>query len=434
MMIQENLPNDWEYLPIRSIFTESDTRCGDNQYDLLSVTQDRGIIKQSDVDIKKDISNDDKSKYKVVLKDSIAYNKMRMWQGAVGINEIDDGIVSPAYVVINPTKEMNTKFYYYLFKTPYMISQFGKYSYGLVDDMNSLRYDDFQKIYIPIPPIEEQNKIVNFIDKKSTNIEKFIQDKTRFIELLKEQKEALINEAVTKGEIRKNHQLLDDFRIGTKGDVQSTADGDQKEFKDSEIEWLGEIPKHWEASKLKYISKIIYGISPNEKTYNTEGQGTILVNGPAEYSDSDFGYTKAIKWTIEPVKFAKKGDLLICLRGSTTGRLNICHEDLCIGRGCASLRASTNHKFFIFLMMITRKQIESSFKGSTFPSITSEVLDNFKVPLPPTKEQLQIAEYIENELSQIDKLIEKTTKEIELIKEYKTSLINEAVSGKIKVC
>lgn len=112
MISQDYLPSHWDYLPIRSIFTESDTRCGDNQYDLLSVTQDRGIIKQADVDIKKDISNDDKSKYKVVLKNSIAYNKMRMWQGAVGINEINDGIVSPAYVVVNPTKEMNTKFYF----------------------------------------------------------------------------------------------------------------------------------------------------------------------------------------------------------------------------------------------------------------------------------------------------------------------------------
>jgi type I restriction enzyme S subunit len=417
MMIQENLPNDWEYLPIRSIFTESDTRCGDNQYDLLSVTQDRGIIKQSDVDIKKDISNDDKSKYKVVLKDSIAYNKMRMWQGAVGINEIDDGIVSPAYVVINPTKEMNTKFYYYLFKTPYMISQFGKYSYGLVDDMNSLRYDDFQKIYIPIPPIEEQNKIVNFIDKKSTNIEKFIQDKTRFIELLKEQKEAIINEAVTKG--------LDN----------------SVEFKDSEIEWLGEIPNHWEVKKLKFISKINNEslTESTDKEYQIQyiDIGSVDVNGLINKPQTIlFGNAPS-----RARRIVKPNSIIISTVRTylkAMAHFEIVDDNLIASTGFAVLDMKNDKyaKYFYYSMMssyfINTVSIKSL--GITYPAINSSDLSDIKLLVPPHYEQIQIVEYIENELNQIDKLIEKATKQIELIKEYKTSLINEAVSGKIKVC
>jgi type I restriction enzyme S subunit len=417
MMIQENLPNDWEYLPIRSIFTESDTRCGDNQYDLLSVTQDRGIIKQSDVDIKKDISNDDKSKYKVVLKDSIAYNKIRMWQGAVGINEIDDGIVSPAYVVINPTKEMNTKFYYYLFKTPYMISQFGKYSYGLVDDMNSLRYDDFQKIYIPIPPIEEQNKIVNFIDKKSTNIEKFIQDKTRFIELLKEQKEAVINEAVTKG-------------------VDNSV-----EFKDSGIKWLGEIPNHWEVKKLKFISKINNEslTESTDKEYQIQyiDIGSVDVNGLINKPQTIlFGNAPS-----RARRIVKPNSIIISTVRTylkAMAHFEIVDDNLIASTGFAVLDMKNDKyaKYFYYSMMssyfINTVSIKSL--GITYPAINSSDLSDIKLLVPPHYEQIQIVEYIENELNQIDKLIEKATKQIELIKEYKTSLINEAVSGKIKVC
>jgi type I restriction enzyme S subunit len=417
MIIQENLPNNWEYLPIRSIFTESDTRCGDNQYDLLSVTQDRGIIKQSDVDIKKDISNDDKSKYKVVLKDSISYNKMRMWQGAVGINEIDEGIVSPAYVVINPTKEMNTKFYYYLFKTPYMISQFGKYSYGLVDDMNSLRYDDFQKIYIPIPPIEEQNQIVNFIDKKSVQIEKFIQNKTRFIELLKEQKEAVINEAVTKG-------------------LDNTV-----EFKDSEIDVIGSIPTHWLVPKLKFISKSVLG--------------KMLCNiDKGNYQLKPYLKSKNIQWmnvnteVVEEMWFSenelklyriKKDDLLLS-EGGEVGKTCIWNDELdeCYIQNSVhkvTLNKENYPKYFLYLFFTLGKLkfFDSIVNRVSIAHLVLEKLINIDVLQPPLEEQKQIVEHIENELNQIDNLIEKTTKEIELIKEYKTSLINEAVSGKIKV-
>lgn len=403
MIIQENLPNDWEYLPIRSIFTESDTRCGDNQYDLLSVTQDRGIIKQSDVDIKKDISNDDKSKYKVVLKDSIAYNKMRMWQGAVGINEIDDGIVSPAYVVINPTKEMNTKFYYYVFKTPYMISQFGKYSYGLVDDMNSLRYDDFQKIYIPIPPIEEQNTIVNFMNKKSSQIEIFIQNKMRFIELLKEQKEAVINESIIFG-------------------VDETV-----EFKNSKIEWLGEIPKHWEVKKLKYVVK-------NKTDKKLESDFKIGLEN-IQSKTSKFIETEEVVFSEAGIEF-KVGDVLFGKLRPYLAKVYLTEQEgICVNEFLVLRCFDLSNQYLKYLMLSSRfiDIVNGSTFGSKMPRANWEFIGNTKIPIPPLEEQLQIVEYIENEFNQIDKLIEKTTKEIELIKEYKTSLINEAVSGKIKV-
>ncbi|MCT7570854.1 restriction endonuclease subunit S [Aliarcobacter butzleri] len=419
MIIQENLPNNWEYLPIRSIFTESDTRCGDNQYDLLSVTQDRGIIKQSDVDIKKDISNDDKSKYKVVLKDSIAYNKMRMWQGAVGINEIDDGIVSPAYVVINPTKEMNTKFYYYLFKTPYMISQFGKYSYGLVDDMNSLRYDDFKKIYIPIPPIEEQNKIVDLIDKKSTHIESFIQNKTRFIELLKEQKEAIINEAVTKG--------IDN----------SVA------FKDSKLDFFGEVPKHWSIRRLSTIGKFSKGGGISRDDLKEDGLPAILYGDIyTKYNiKTEKIFHKISDETAEKSIPISTNNLLFTGSGETKEDIGKCivyvgNETVYVGGDVIIFKQSSESSLYLSYVFNSKGVIAQkmlSAKGEIIVHTYASSLREILFPLPPLEEQLQIAEYIENEFNQIDKLIEKTTKEIELIKEYKISLINEAVSGKIKV-
>lgn len=399
-MTSKNLPSHWNYLPLRAIFTESDETCGDNSYELLSVTQDRGIIKQSDVDIKKDTSNDDKSKYKVVLKNSIAYNKMRMWQGAVGINEIEDGIVSPAYVVINPLKEMNTRFYFYLFKTPYMISLFGKYSYGLVDDMNTLRYDDFQKIYIPIPPLEEQNKIVEYIDKKSTQIENFIQKKTRFISLLKEEKEAVINEAITKG-------------------IDKTI-----EFKDSGIKWLGDIPKHWEVRKLKFVAK-------NKTDKKLESNFKIGLEN-IESKTSKFIESEEVVFAEAGIEF-KRGDILFGKLRPYLAKIYLTEKDgICVSEFLV-LRCFEITNQYLKYLMISSKFIDivnGSTYGSKMPRANWEFIGNTKIPLPLYEEQKQIVEYIETKLNQIDKIIDKTTKQIDLIKEYKTSLINEAVSRK----
>jgi type I restriction enzyme S subunit len=266
-----------------------------------------------------------------------------------------------------------------------------------------------KSIIVAIPTLTEQTAIANFLDRKTAQVDKAIAQKEQLIELLKERRQILIHEAVTQG--------LDK----------------SVEMKDSGVEWIGEVPKHWEVKKLKYVAEINYGISPNEKSYNQEGIGTVLVNGPAEYSKSNFGYTRSIKWTTEPTKFAKKGDLLFCLRGSTTGRLNICHQDLAIGRGCASLRGKMNHSFFIKNVIALKDRIIETFQGSTFPSITSSELNNYSISVPPEKEQIEIADYIETQSQKIKTAISLKQQEIASLKEYKTVLIDAAVTGKVVV-
>jgi len=391
MISKETLPTHWNFLPIRAIFYESDKRNGNDTYELLSVTQDKGIIKQS-VDSKKDTSNDDKSKYKVVFKGSIAYNKMRMWQGAVGINELEDGIVSPAYVVINPkSKNIDTKYYYYLFKSTYMISQFGKYSYGLVDDMNSLRYEHFRNIYVPIPPLEEQKTIVQKIDKKVQDINNFIEKKKKFIELLKEQKEAIINQAVTKG-------------------IDSSV-----ELKDSGIEWLGEIPKHWKVVKFKYLAKIFNG---KEQSEVIDNNGEYPIYG----SGGIFCYANNYLFNKPSVLLGRKGTIDKPLYVETP----FWTVDTMF---YTKIFKNVFPKFFYYLAKTI--PFDKYKSGSAIPSMTQNDLlyNQFALPLS-LEEQKNIVSYIETEFSKIDTIIEKTQKEIELIQEYKTSFISEVVIGK----
>jgi type I restriction enzyme S subunit len=198
-------------------------------------------------------------------------------------------------------------------------------------------------------------------------------------------------------------------------------------YKDSGIEWIGEIPQGWEVKKLKFVCEITYGISPPDTTYNDSGIGKILINGPAEYSLTEFGLTRSLKWTTEPKKSASKGSLLFCLRGSTTGRMNITHSDVSIGRGVCSLNSIGSQQFLIYSMLILRETIQEQISGSTFPSVTKDDVDNYLIPYPPLPEQQKIVTYLDHKTTLIDQIISGSEKKIELLKEKRLSLIQDII-------
>ena len=121
---------------------------------------------------------------------------MRMWQGAVGVNTLAKGIVSPAYIVAIPNEKILPFFTLYLLKSKIMIGEFEKNSYGLCLDMNNLRYEDFRNIKVPLPPLQEQKEIAEFLDSKIAQIDLVIEKTKKQITLIKEYKNTLINEAV----------------------------------------------------------------------------------------------------------------------------------------------------------------------------------------------------------------------------------------------
>ena len=266
-----------------------------------------------------------------------------------------------------------------------------------------------ENLELVIPPLQEQQQISNYLDHKTQQIDSLIEKTRQKVKLLKEQRISLINQVVTKG---------------LNPDV---------EMKDSDVEWIGEIPSGWSILKLKYLCDITYGISPPDTTYNDEGIGSVLVNGPVEYSVSDFGYTRSLKWTTDPKKFSTSGSLLFCLRGSTTGRMNVTHQDLSIGRGVCSLNSLESQWFMIYSLMILRIHIQKLISGSTFPSVTKDDVDNYIICSPPIQEQQQIVEHLDKGTTKIDSTIGKETQRIKLLKEYRQSLISNVVTGKVDV-
>ncbi|MBM3484866.1 MAG: restriction endonuclease subunit S, partial [Alphaproteobacteria bacterium] len=182
------VPEHWGVLPNRAILYEVKERDRPDA-DMLSVTITRGVIRQQallEYSSKKDSSKLDRSAYKLVQPGDIAYNKMRAWQGALGVSEYE-GIVSPAYVVQRPREGMAPRYLHYLLRTPAFAKEAERWSYGITSDMWSLRPEHFKMIYSCVPPLPEQAAIVRFLDHADRRIRRYIRAKQKLIKLLEEQ-------------------------------------------------------------------------------------------------------------------------------------------------------------------------------------------------------------------------------------------------------
>ncbi len=416
----EQVPKHWQVLPNIAIFCERNDR-EHPEMELLSITQNRGIVRQEELGEKKDSSNEDKSKYKRVSIGDIAYNKMRMWQGAVGCSDFD-GIVSPAYIVLRQNRSLNPKYYQYLFKSPAYMNYSYRNSYGICDDQLSLRYEDFKRMYSLYPPLDEQDAIVVFLDQKLAEINRFVANKERLIELLKEQKAAIINRVVTRGV---------DLNVP---------------MKQSGIDELGEIPVHWKAVKLQRVAESLqtgpFGSQLHQSDYV---QGGIPIVNPSHMKDlrivPDYDCTVSQKdWERLQRHALKMNDILFARRGEM-GRCALVTEDqvgwLC-GTGSLRMRPKVdlvNPEYLILLLSVKGigEALSLMSVGSTMENLNSEILGNLLIPLPPLAEQGELVSYISKAVEQASYSIEVTKREIELIKEFRTTLISDVVTGKIDV-
>lgn len=197
----DKLPVGWEILPNIALFDERVER-GFADETLLSVTIGKGIVKQEDID-KKDTSTSDKSKYKLILPNDLAYS-IRFRQGSVGYSTMK-GIVSPACTILKPKKniDLNMKFFYYQFKTEFYKNYAERFSYGIADGQIPLRYKDFKRMKTIVPPINIQNQIVEFLDERVDSINNIMNFEQQLIGktlknagLLEEYKQRLINDSV----------------------------------------------------------------------------------------------------------------------------------------------------------------------------------------------------------------------------------------------
>ena len=326
------------------------------------------------------------------------------------IDERTEGNTFGAFMMIFRSKYFS--FLNHFFNSPIFTSQSGLFLTATINQLTSSTLNNF---YIAIPDsISEQTAIANYLDHKTTQIDTLIAKKEQFISLLQEERTAVINQAVTKG--------LDP----------------KVKMKDSGIEWLGEIPEHWEVKKLKFVSKITRGaiLRPvDEPSYfDDNGEWTYLNISDATICDKYLDYGKLRLSELGSTKSARvEPNNLIITASATIGKPFINKIPVCVHDGFIPITELKVNIDFLYNYFKNPQLFNGLGKSNTQKNIYLEDVKNLIIPIPNLEEQLLIARYIEEEIIRIETLISKSLQEIELLKEYKTALISEVVTGKVDV-
>ncbi|HAT4250464.1 restriction endonuclease subunit S [Clostridium perfringens] len=316
---------------------------------------------------------------------------------------------------ISDFKKVKAKFFYYYIKENFIKETEVNNAKSTVD---SIRLPMIQQFPVVIPSVDEQERIIKFLDKKTLEIDSLIEEKEKLIELLKEKREAIITEAVTKG-VDKNVKM-----------------------KESGVEWIAEIPSHWK----KFRFKNICNINPNksELTIDNERLVSFVPMENIKNGKIDLSIIKKLGEVYSGYSYFRDGDIIMakvtpCFENGNIAIVEKMENK--VGFGTTELHVlrvneKVNNKYLYYLLQengFKSKAISSMYGVGGLKRIPTEFIANFEIYIPDVKEQIEIIKYIEGKLNNIDIILKETNKSIEKIKEYKKSLISEVITGKIDV-
>ena len=405
------IPSHWEVNKAKYLWKESFSVSENGNEELLSVSQYDGITPA-----KGDSRSESLKGYKIVSENDLVINIMLAWMGGLGVSKYD-GIVSPAYCVYKLTNDSNPKYLHYLYKTPLYLAEFARRSSGVIPSRWRMYTDDFGQVVSLLPPRKEQDAIVEYLDEKMAKIDAAIAQQQKMIDLLNERKQIIINRAVTCG-LNPNANM-----------------------KDSGVEWIGEVPEHWEVRKLKYLlnASLMYGANESAESEDESYPRYIRITDIDEDGNLRPDTFRSLPPTKAEPYLLKKGDLLFARSGATAGKTYLFNEDI---KACFAgylIKASLKEPLLPeYLDYYTKSGIYANWKKSIFiqatiPNIGAEKYANLQITLPLIKEQKDIIKYLDVETDKINQVVRNCQNQISLLQERKQIIINEVVTGKVKV-
>lgn len=400
------IPEHWTLTRLGTRFEERRQKVSDKNFPPLSVTKN-GILPQLDTAAK---TNDGDNR-KLVKKGDFVINSRSDRKGSSGVSD-RDGSVSLINIVLTPNG-IYPQYCNFLLKSNAFIEEFYRMGHGIVADLWTTRYDEMKSVILGVPPLLEQTAIAAFLDRKTTQIDQAVAIKEQQIALLKERKQILIQNAVSRG-IDPNVPM-----------------------RDSGVEWIGEIPAHWEVTRLKYIFS-----ETNERTKTGKEvlfslrmeQGLVPHN---DVSDKHIADDNLIDY-----KIIRHGQIIMNRMRAAIGIFGLADKFGLVSPDYAVFNIGQNAfpEYFLrlFKTPIIGQQFRLNSKGlgtgsSGFMRLYTENFGDIKVSLPSKEEQVNIVTYIETQSTKIDQAIAIQQQQIDKLKEYKATLINSAVTGKIRV-
>lgn len=409
------IPAHWQTRRNRFLFREVDRRSKHGEETHLSMSQVHGLVPSKDLG-RKSLQSENYAGGKLVAEHDLVLNRLKAHLG-VFARAKQAGVVSPDYTVFRPKGDASVRYCESLFKTPMYVGEFRRRTKGIVEGFWRLYTDDFYNVTALLPPPEEQVQIVAYLRAQDAHIARFIKTKRDLIKLLTEQKLRIIDHAVTRG--------LD----------SSVA------LKASGIEWLGEVPEHWEVKPLKRWVRL------NARTL---GQKT---SPDFEFRYVDIGSVQTGRLVKEPerIRFEaapsrarrvlRRGDTIISTVRTYLKAIWYVSEDaddLIASTGFAVLTPGKNvepeYLGYVIQSSAFVNRVAANSIGIAYPAIAETVLGRFPVALPATvDEQQAIVAHIKTESAPLDDAIARTEEEIKLIREYRDRLIADVVTGQVDV-
>ena len=419
-----DLPSTWKVKRFKYLTQSRKEVSTTGEEELLSVTEVRGIVKRRELKSNDDSLSraEDLTGYRHVKKGDLVSNIMLVWKRGLGVSPYN-GIVSPAYSVFTFSDECYPDYYNYLVRSDEYITEFRRHSTGITMSRLRLYDDSFGTVFAHVPPFEEQKLISRYLDNKTKKIDFLVEKIQKKIELLKEQRTTLIYQCVTKG--------LDP----------------NVEMKDSGVELIGKIPKHWTLKKLPWICFFQEGPGLRNWQFTDYGTPVVCVTNikPTGLTFEKYQrYISKNEYSSSYKHFTvEDGDLLMASSGNSFGK--VCryngefNEKFILNTSTIRLHSydesvlSTNFLKSFIESEVFQIQIRILITGAAQPNFGPSHLNQIYCPLPPIKEQKLIMKKIDSVIVNLDKVLEKEKFRITLLKEYRESLISSIVTGKIRV-
>ena len=404
------IPSHWELRKMKYTFSERSQK-GFPQEPLLASTQTHGVILKSQYENRTVEAIKSLETLKLVEIGDFVIS-LRSFQGGLEY-AYNRGIISPAYTILTPT-HIKADFFKYLSKSDIFISLLKSTVTGIREGQN-IDYNKLKDNLLPIPSEKEQISIGSYLDSATSEIDKAIAMQQKMIDLLNERKQIIIQNAVTKG--------LDE----------------NVEMKESGVEWIGRIPKHWEVLKLKRCAIIKTGTTPPTSNLKYFENGDIPWFTPGDINDMNLHLSsktitkKAIEDNVGRL-FPAKSIYFVGI-GATVGKVASCDFEASSNQQINAIMCNDrlDYKFATYCLLMEQRIIRETTNFVTLPILNQSSTGLINIVVPPKSEQQQIVTYLDGEMEKFDSAITNCQRQITLLQERKQIIINEVVTGKVRV-
>ena len=413
-----DIPNSWQVLKAKYLFKQEKREVRPED-EIVTCFRDGQVTLRKNRRTEGFTNSMKEIGYQGVRKGDLVIHNMDAFAGAIGVSD-SNGKGTPVYACCTPKRNDINQYYYcyllrYLARNGFILSL----AKGIRERSTDFRFNDFKELYLPVPSKEEQDAIVSYIDLQSTKIDEAIAQQQKMIDLLNERKQIIINNAVTKG-------------------LNPSAP-----MKDSGVDWIGEIPEHWKVMKLKHVtSKIGSGSTPRGGAEVYQDSGIMFLRSQNVYNDGL--KLDDVAHIVDGVHQKMKGtqvkynDILYNITGGSIGRC-CCYDredEANVNQHVSIVRPKgIIAKYLMYNLQSdnAQRQLRETLKGGNREGLAAVTFKEFLILTCPKEEQNQIVSHIERMFVNIDRAISNATKQISLLQERKQIIINDVVTGKVKV-